>query len=1115
LGTEHEATFENCFQESMHQKVFTGIQQLYLIGLYDSLPISKVLKIFKKYLDSSLFTRLNNYVSSDPSCIQYSIHWTTFKSKLDRIKLDRCSLELLQLLSNLTLSEENVRTFHIEKNHLSKQHSSEPTLKNTTKMVYKFFASIYQRNVLASVVKYVLLSSFLKKFETTDILHGQRNIFILIYKRLQEIIKECVLTSFNGSNYDNYLLCNSLILIQTQMKQKIHIFKKGASISTILCINKKNFQTLKNYNVKTKKYFNQWMIKLYIKDIRNLVSSNMSLDKVGKLFNLPVSKLCFPYTQATNIQALKNFTSLFPEDEKFWKDTFSKKTPLLETRKKAQDIFVQKKFSNLYDYGTYYLIQDCYLLHSIVLTLFKSYLCDSVNIFLRRNFSQSNLSYQQFFIIEPSKQIKKNLAPKTINHTLYNYIIRQAVTGGLCTSFVHGKIDDTTIINEHLNYIQDPKLSTSNWPNFFRIKQWSQYTKDITTGESKVTEWKKPFQETGKGIITLDIRSLYPSAALKELPVNVPMFYTRFTQEDYAKLYSADTTYWKTLHLKKYCCNARNSSHPKSDIFKLISKPPRFFNEYYALNYYLNKNILPLQNIKILRFQSSFTALGQMFLNKIPVDGFLSYFDCESKKTYIKVIQYQSCFFHGHKNSCFIKNNPKLAQKYQTTLEIKDKICDLLKNFKENFNVFLNSVDIEYVEIWDCDFTNHKIPKTGKDFSPLYTNAYNTDQFLNAIEKGELTGFLVVKNLEIKKNNQNPIMGFIVQKIKYGLQNLSPYTQEQVDFFNTSKRVISVHKSKSFMVISTEYFNWLRKTFGFENEPEIYHALFFQLDDYLKESITLKLKTRSDLKSKIKIETNKEEKQNLEVKAELIKLMLNSCYGFTLCNVTSQKFKSFENFYKLPQYKTVRKKFKRIIKFEDHVYLMEKKKKKSESFQTLLGHVGCYILFHSKIIFFTRLYFVTQFFNPTLAQLLYMDTDSAHFLVKHKNLKDNVDADIRFMFEHEFNQHFEQGGKISGIWVEEGFYECGEYIAEKCYRLYNKSNPIYLTHMKGLNTNFQQQYHNENIDKTKTSFLAFNQFFKSSDFIIFKTHMSKNIFKNYVPNKRYFISATGSIPLKM
>jgi len=29
---------------------------------------------------------------------------------------------------------------------------------------------------------------------------------------------------------------------------------------------------------------------------------------------------------------------------------------------------------------------------------------------------------------------------------------------------------------------------------------------------------------------------------------------------------------------------------------------------------------------------------------------------------------------------------------------------------------------------------------------------------------------------------------------------------------------------------------------------------------------------------------------------------------------------------------------------------------------------------------------------------------------------------------------------MSGIWVEEGFYECGEYLAEKCYRLYNKSD---------------------------------------------------------------------------
>jgi hypothetical protein len=1101
----------------MHQKIYTGIQQLYLIGLYDALPIRKVLSILKKYLTSTLFTRLNNYVTSNPTCIQYQINWQTFKSKLDRLELNQCSLELIELLSNITLSEENVRSFHIEKNHLSQFHSTEPTLENTTQMVYTFLASIYQRNILASLIKYILLNPLIKKFETSDLIHGHTGVFNLIHKRLQELIIECVLTSFNGSNYDNYLLCNSLILIQTRMKQKIHIFKKGASISSILCINKKNFyQRGKKLekSLKYKKSFNQWTMKLYIKDVRNLVSSSMSLDKIGRLFNLPVSKLCFPYSQAKTIKAIKKLKSLKPEDDAFWNDAFSGKKILLENRKEAEKIFIEKKFTNLYDYSTYYLVQDCYLLHSIVLTLFKAHLEDSVNIFIRRNYSQSNLAYQQFFIIEPSKQIEKTLAPKEINNTVYNYMIRQAVTGGLCTSFVHGKIDNNTIINEHFNYLEKPKLSTSNWPNFYRVNEWSQHAKELSTGESRVIEWKRPFKETGEGVVTLDIRSLYPSAALKKIPVNIPLFYTRLTQEDDKKLYSSGMDYWKTLNLNAYCSHVQNSKNPKNDTFKLISKPARFYNEYYALNYYL-ESFKNQKNIKILRFQSSFTALGQFKLNKLPVDGFLSYLDLNSNIIYIKIIQYQSVFFHGHRESCHLKNDPINATKFNATLAVKKKITAFMQHFSNYFKDFLNPVDIQIVEIWDCDFPNHRIPQTGGDFSVPYKKTYNPDQFLEAIEQKKLTGLLVVKNLEIKQINQNPIFGFIIQKVKYGLQNLSPYTQEQVNFVNTSKRVISVHKSKSFMVISTEYFNWLGKTFGFEKEPEIYHALFFKLDDYLRTSITTKLEQRSDLKNKIRNETNIKEKQNLEVKAELIKLMLNSCYGFTLCNISSEKFKSFENRRLFPKNKKNRNKFKSIYKFEDKVYLVQKKKKIQELFSTLLGHVGCYILFHSKIILLKRLNFVIQFLNPTLAQLLYMDTDSAHFLVKHKQLKDNVDADIRFIFEAQFKKHFETGNKISGIWVEEGFYECAEYIAEKCYRLYNIKNTNYLTHMKGLNANFQKEYHEKNIDRKRTAYLAFNQFFKSSDFIIFKTHMSKNIFNNYVPNKRYFVSPTGSMPLRM
>ena len=167
-----------------------------------------------------------------------------------------------------------------------------------------------------------------------------------------------------------------------------------------------------------------------IKDILNLVAANMSLDKISKLFNLKVSKLCFPYEKAPSIKTLKSFTSLYPNDEFFRQDTFSGKEIPLKTRLEAQVIFNAQGFTNLYQYSVYYLKQDCILLHSIVLTLFDNYLADRINIFLRRNYSQSNLAYQQFFIVEPSRQIDQVLAPKKISITFFNYFLKQAVTGG-------------------------------------------------------------------------------------------------------------------------------------------------------------------------------------------------------------------------------------------------------------------------------------------------------------------------------------------------------------------------------------------------------------------------------------------------------------------------------------------------------------------------------------------------------------------------------------------------------------------------------------------------------------------------------------------------------------
>jgi hypothetical protein len=68
--------------------------------------------------------------------------------------------------------------------------------------------------------------------------------------------------------------------------------------------------------------------------------------------------------------------------------------------------------------------------------------------------------------------------------------------------------------------------------------------------------------------------------------------------------------------------------------------------------------------------------------------------------------------------------------------------------------------------------------------------------------------------------------------------------------------------------------------------------------------------------------------------------------------------------------------------------------------------------------------------------------------------------------------------------------------------------------MKGLNQHFQNVYKTLDIKKGENPVISNNNFFKSPDFLIFKTHMSKDLFRNFAPNKQYFVYASGSLPLK-
>jgi len=1016
--------------------------------------------------------------------------------QLDTMDLTHITTDLYTLLCSVPPAnpEHNVKVFHVENNHKPLS-CTEPQPATITAMVYRWVTALYQRSVLVSIVKYILLRPLITKFTIPQITQEKKGgIFSVVLQRLNELIFESVLLSFNGSNYDNILVINGLIFIQTLLHEKIKIFKKSSAISTVILTIKKNVisHTALNRNQSLKRVRKRFPMNLYFKDLRNLVAANLTLDKLARLFNIETSKLVFPYEAATSICMLKKTTSLHAESDLFWRNTFSGRTVPLESRQHAQTVYNLKQCADLYTFAIHYLQLDCIVLHQIVLKLYSTYRTkDHINIYIRRNYSQSNLSFQQLFIVEPSRRITHPLAPLKINTCLYNYIFKQAVTGGLCTSFVHGTINKDVIINELFNLLDRPNLCPRTWPNIHLLPQW-----------------KQAFNENPTGILTIDIRSLYPSASVKDLPMGQPLFYNRFTKEDHDRLYTKDTHFLRNIHINTYCTHVRQSDTASTDIVRLISEPPRFFNEYNALSYYFST--LP-PDIEILRFQSQFTALGQMRFGAYPLDGFLSYRD-KAGVQHIDLIQYQSTFRHGHRESCSILNGEADKGKVNHTNAVRLGLNQLINQVKTMWQAPHLHINIQ--EIFDCDFHNHTIPSAATfPMLPYYQKQYSYTTFLNKIYTNQLAGFLVVRNLEIAQHQQTPMMGFCINKMEYGQTELSPYTQNLLTHFATAQRVVATHKVKGYLVLSTAYFNFLRQVFGFEHPPDILHALIFQHTDYLRVSIEKKLLTRQTLKQQIKTETNPILKQNYEIQAELIKLCLNSCYGFTLCNVDSKKFKMYENRWHIPrsfQY------VETCVQLAPKIFLIQKKKKIQEPFSTLLGHVGCTILFHSKRILLKRMLFVLQYLDPRLAQLLYMDTDSSHLLVKHSYLPDNVHPLLRDRFLQLYPKHFEGGGKMAGIWVEEAFYTIGEYLGEKCYRLYNSQPDLpYVTHMKGLNTHFQQLYHTKNINPNQLPYLSYNNFHKTPDFLILKIHSSKNLFSNYVPVKRYFISPTGSLPLRL
>ncbi len=97
-----------------------------------------------------------------------------------------------------------------------------------------------------------------------------------------------------------------------------------------------------------------------------------------------------------------------------------------------------------------------------------------------------------------------------------------------------------------------------------------------------------------------------------------------------------------------------------------------------------------------------------------------------------------------------MKNNEQQQELVTRSNDVKRAILTLCQHFTSHFKYFLVPFIFDYIEISDCDFENHYIEKS-KKFLFAYQKSYNYTTFLHSIYTNKVTGFLVVKNLKIKK----------------------------------------------------------------------------------------------------------------------------------------------------------------------------------------------------------------------------------------------------------------------------------------------------------------------------------------------------------------------------
>ena len=319
---------------------------------------------------------------------------------------------------------------------------------------------------------------------------------------------------------------------------------------------------------------------------------------------------------------------------------------------------------------------------------------------------------------------------------------------------------------------------------------------------------------------------------------------------------------------------------------------------------------------------------------------------------------------------------------------------------------------------------------------------------LNArILSKKLQGFVVVQNLHLVQSSHNPHMGFCIQRC-----TTIPSNGQGDGCLSDKKEASGIIGGNNFIGIhclSTAYYTYLAQEFGFRKLPVILHAVFYKHTHYLRSDVHNFLRMRQQLK-----------RQGTVValaKATFLKLILNSVYGYTLCRINTEATPFSVEFLRSYKYQLANCSAEGPLVGltrvgSSHVAVQVRSYDASLSIGTPLGSVGATILGGSKVLLLEAIGFLVRYLDPSLAELVYVDTDSVFLALHAPELENNVSPKLRNQFVALLPQfvNTRDCNLLSGYLLLEASSPSAIIWGEKLYSLIDEGGSYFKTRMKGV-----------------------------------------------------------------